>query len=73
MEQERRRWRFRISTLMLLVIIAALTAALVVERRNRERLERQLASANARLPTYTYPATAKASIVGSPAKAKMSR
>jgi hypothetical protein len=31
MEHERPRWRIRISTLMLLVIIAALSLALVVE------------------------------------------
>jgi hypothetical protein len=32
MERDRPRWRIRISTLMLLVIIAALASALVVER-----------------------------------------
>jgi hypothetical protein len=45
MERERPRWRIRISTLMLLVIIAALAAALVVEHRKRV-LSEQLAAAN---------------------------
>ena len=35
MERDRPRWRIRISTLMLLVIIAALASALVVERWKR--------------------------------------
>jgi hypothetical protein len=35
MERDRPRWRMRISTLMLLVIIDALASALVVERRKR--------------------------------------
>jgi hypothetical protein len=42
MEYRNPRWRFRISTLMLLVIIAALALTLVINRRNwqleRERL-----------------------------------
>jgi hypothetical protein len=42
---------------MLLVVIAALGVALVVERRRSADLERQLAAANARLPRYmTYRA-----------------
>ena len=48
MEHDHPRWRFRISTLMLLVIIAALATAWVVERRNHERdLDRLRASADA--------------------------
>jgi lipopolysaccharide export system protein LptC len=74
MEPERRRWRIRISTLMLLVIIAALTAALVVERRKTVHLERELATANARLPRYTtYPAATKAWTAGYQPISKMSR
>jgi hypothetical protein len=34
--------RFRLSTLMLLIVIAALIVALVMERRRSARLERQL-------------------------------
>jgi hypothetical protein len=41
MDRDRPRWRIRISTLMLLVIIAALSAALVAERRRSLSLERQ--------------------------------
>jgi hypothetical protein len=48
----RSRWRFRISTLMLVVIIAALAIALLVERWRRElavaRLQSQLAQARDR-------------------------
>jgi hypothetical protein len=51
MEHDRPRWRIRISTLMLLVIIAALSLALVVEHRKRA-LSEQLASANERTARY---------------------
>jgi hypothetical protein len=47
MERDRPRWRIRISTLMLLVIIAALASALVVERWKRT-VEAQRALADAR-------------------------
>jgi hypothetical protein len=47
MEREGPRWRIRISTLMLLVIIAALASALVAERWNRT-VEAQRALAHAR-------------------------
>jgi hypothetical protein len=47
MDRDRPRWRFRISTLMLLVFIAALAAALFVEHRDRVRSEqRAVASQN---------------------------
>jgi len=36
MEQQRPPWRFRISTLMLLVVILGLTLALVMERQKRQ-------------------------------------
>jgi hypothetical protein len=45
MEHQRPRWRFRISTLMLLVVIAALASALVIEHRKRQ-LSEELALAN---------------------------
>jgi hypothetical protein len=45
MEHDRRGWRFRISTLMLQVIIAALALALVVEH-NKRVLSEQRALAN---------------------------
>jgi hypothetical protein len=41
MEHDRPRWRFRISTLMLVVIILALASALFVERLNRQQEERR--------------------------------
>jgi hypothetical protein len=47
MERDRPRWRIRISTLMLLVIIAALASALVVERW-KQTVEAQRALADAR-------------------------
>lgn len=47
MERDRPRWRIRISTLMLLVIIAALASALIVERWQRT-VEAQRALADAR-------------------------
>jgi hypothetical protein len=50
MQHQPRRWRIRISTLMLLVIIAAFTVAVVIERRKSVQLEQELASANARRP-----------------------
>src|SRR5262245_20783604 len=37
MEPRPPRWRFRISTLMQLVVIAALSIAMVIEHRNHER------------------------------------
>jgi hypothetical protein len=46
MEQHRPPRRFRISTLMLLVLIAALSIALVMERRRRQVWE-EMARANA--------------------------
>ena len=49
MERDRPRWRIRISTLMLLVIIAALASALVVERWKRT-VEAQRALADGRGP-----------------------
>lgn len=42
MDHQRPRWRIRISTLMLLVIIAALSLALVVERWKKHREEQRL-------------------------------
>jgi hypothetical protein len=51
MGQDHPRWRFRISTLMLLVIIAALSSALVVEHRQRVLAER-LAAANEQRAQY---------------------
>jgi hypothetical protein len=42
MEKDHRRWRFRISTLMLLVIIAALATTLVVDRWKRRQEEQRL-------------------------------
>ena len=36
MEQQRPRWRIRISTLMLLIIIVGLSLALIMERRKRQ-------------------------------------
>jgi hypothetical protein len=57
MRGQRPRWRVRISTLMLRVVIAALGVALVVERRRSADMERQLAAANAQRPRYmTYRA-----------------
>jgi hypothetical protein len=41
MEHDRPRWRIRLSTLMLLVIIAALSLTLVYERAMRERERRR--------------------------------
>jgi hypothetical protein len=43
MEREPQRWRFRISTLMLLVVIAALATALFVEHTKRLAAERRAA------------------------------
>jgi hypothetical protein len=48
MEHERPRWRFRISTLMLLIIIVGLSIALVTEQRRRV-LSVELARANQEL------------------------
>jgi hypothetical protein len=42
MEKDHRRWRFRISTLMLPVIIAALATTLVVDRWKRRQEEQRL-------------------------------
>jgi hypothetical protein len=39
MEQQRPRWRFRISALMLLVVIFGLSIALVTEQRRRQVAE----------------------------------
>jgi hypothetical protein len=44
MEHDRPRWRFRISTLMLLVVILALVLNLVVDRWKRLQKEQQLAA-----------------------------
>ena len=44
MERDRPRWRFRISTLMLLVVILALVSTLVVDRWKRLQNEQQLAA-----------------------------
>jgi hypothetical protein len=73
METERPRWRVRISTLMLLVIIAALAAALFVERRTRVHLEQELASTKARLPRYTTYRAVQKAWVKYPAPAKVIR
>ena len=45
MEHDRPRWRIRLSTLMLLVIIAALSLTLVYERAMRERERRRTEAA----------------------------
>src|SRR5262249_32796691 len=50
---EQRRPRFRLSTLMLLIIIAGLTSALLVEQRRRRQLVRELAVTRSQLPRYT--------------------
>ena len=44
MERDRPRWRFRISTLMLLVVILGLVLTLVVDRWKRLQNEQQLAA-----------------------------
>jgi hypothetical protein len=41
MENQCPRWRFRISTLMLLVVIAALSIALVIERHTSKQSEQR--------------------------------
>ena len=46
-------FRFRLSTLMLLIIIAGLTSALLVELQLRRKVERELAVTRAQLPRYT--------------------
>jgi hypothetical protein len=55
-EPQRPRWRFSISTLMLLVVTVGLGTALVVERRNHERelerLKAELADARRRAMEY---------------------
>jgi cell division protein FtsL len=44
MEQQRRRWRIRLNTLMLLILIAALVSYIVVERWHRQQAaQRQVA------------------------------
>ncbi len=42
MERDRRHWRIRLSTLMLLVIIAGLILALILEKQNSVRSEQRL-------------------------------
>ena len=42
MQHDRPRWRFRISTLMLLIIILALTFELVSDWRKREQQRRRV-------------------------------
>ena len=44
MAHDRPRWRFRLSTLMLLVVIAALATYIVVERWQRAQEARRLAA-----------------------------
>jgi hypothetical protein len=44
MEHDRPRWRFRISTLMFLVVILALVLTLVFDRWKKQEKEQQLAA-----------------------------
>jgi hypothetical protein len=75
MKHDRPRWRLRISTLMLLVIIAALASALVVERWKRVGSERralaeaQRAEAEARL-ALARALRARAQVAQAKAQAK---
>jgi len=59
MEHDRPRWRIRISTLMLLIIIAALAMALVSERWNRAVEARRLAAEADRAAAAANAALAK--------------
>jgi hypothetical protein len=74
MEHERPRWRFRISTLMLLVIIMALASALVSERLKREwelqRLDAQKEAVVARMQAEAALANAQQARARSGANAR---
>ena len=62
MEHDRPRWRVRIRTLMFLVIITALAAALVVERTKRLAAERQAAADALRAAAEANRAVAEAAL-----------
>jgi hypothetical protein len=56
-----RRWRFRISTMMMLVVIVGLTLALVIEHQKRRAAEEQARGAQAVRKALSKGARATAS------------
>lgn len=62
MEHQHPRWRIRISTLMLLVIITALSFALIIERGKREQAEYRLRTSAAVARTQAQEAVGRAEL-----------
>ncbi len=60
MDPQRPRWRIRLSTLMLLVIIAALASYIVAERWHREQQARRLETSLQRAMAGAEQARARA-------------
>jgi len=61
-DHQRPRWRFRISTVMLLVIIVALSLALVVEHRERVLSEQRALASEQRARAEAQQALAEAQL-----------